>query len=68
MKLHDCHVFPLSNLKNIRSTQERNRILDARQYLGGLLSYVKRKNIEGIGEGIAEVDCQSVHYFVIESQ
>ena len=40
----------------------------ARQYLSGLLGDVRRKNIERIGEEVAEVDYQSVHNFVSESQ
>jgi hypothetical protein len=36
--------------------------------LDGLLGDVRRKNIERIGEEVAEVDYQSVHNFVSESQ
>ena len=49
-------------------SQGRNRSLHARQYLSGLLGDVRRKNIERIGEEVAEVDYQSVHNFVSESQ
>ena len=40
----------------------------ARQYLSGFLGDFRRKNIERIGEEVAEVDYQSVHNFVSESQ
>ena len=49
-------------------SQGRNRNLHAKQYLSGLLGDVRRKNIERIGEEVAEVDYQSVHNFVSESQ
>jgi len=48
-------------------SQGRNRSTHARQYLSGLLSDIRRKNIERIGEQVAEVDYQSVHNFVSES-
>jgi len=49
-------------------SQGRNRSLHARQYLSGLLGDIRRKNIERIGEEVAELDYQSVHNFVSESQ
>jgi len=48
-------------------SQGRNRTTHARQYLSGLLGDIRRKNIERIGEQVAEVDYQSVHNFVSES-
>ena len=48
-------------------SQGRNRTLQARQYLSGLLGDIRRKNIERIGEKVDEVDYQSVHNFVSES-
>lgn len=48
-------------------SQGRNRSAHARQYLSGLLGDIRRKNIERIGEQVAEVDYQSVHNFVSES-
>jgi len=48
-------------------SQGHNRSTHARQYLSGLLGDIGRKNIERIGEQVAEVDYQSVHNFVSES-
>ncbi len=48
-------------------SQGRNRTEHARQYLSGLLGDIRRKNIERIGEKIDQVDYQSVHNFVSES-
>lgn len=48
-------------------SQGRNRTLHARQYLSGLLGDIRRKNIERIGEKVDQVDYQSVHNFVSES-
>ena len=48
--------------------QGHNRSLHSRQYLSGLLGDVRRKNIGRMGEELAEVDDQSVHNFVSESQ
>jgi len=48
-------------------SQGRNRTDHARQYLSGLLGDIRRKNIERIGEKVADVSYQSVHNFVSES-
>ena len=48
-------------------SQGRNRTEHARQYLSGLLGDIRRKNIERIGEKVADVSYQSVHNFVSES-
>ena len=48
-------------------SQGRNRTEHARQYLTGLLGDIRRKNIERIGEKVADVSYQSVHNFVSES-
>ena len=49
-------------------SQGRNRTEHARQYLSGLLGDIRRKNIERIGEKVADVSYQSVHNFVSESR
>ena len=48
-------------------SQGRNRTEHARQYLSGLLGDIRGKNIERIGEKVADVNYQSVHNFVSES-
>ena len=48
-------------------SQGRNRTEHARQYLSGLLGDIRRKNIERIGEKVADVSYQWVHNFVSES-
>ena len=48
-------------------SQGRNRTDHARQYLSGLLGEIRRKNIERIGEKVADVSYQWVHNFVSES-
>ena len=48
-------------------SQRGNRTEHARQYLSGLLGDIRRKNIERIGQKVADLSYQSVHNFVSES-